>query len=224
MYFKDDSVILVQGPSVLVPKIKEVFEGYNLLFSTWAGEEDNYDSSDIVIYNSFPEHRMPSNFNLQKITTFNGLFACKALGYKRVLKIRSDMYPNNTDEFIKLLENDDLNFLIWHYHCTSIGYNGYLVDYLMSGKIDDMLKLWDIDNCEFNYVSEVVLTDSYIRNLSDVPINFFLNGISKDNDIIWEKKNTKLSEYNTNGFIKDGHDYSYLYLKEHHLNINYGKN
>ena len=38
----DDFVIIVQGGSDYVPQIKENLKGFNVIFSTWIGNEDKY--------------------------------------------------------------------------------------------------------------------------------------------------------------------------------------
>lgn len=217
-----DIAILVRGPSLHVEKIKEIFNGFNLVFSTWTEDQSKYTENDIVLFSDRPENPGPGNFNYQKVVVLNGLKFCKLLGFERVLQIRSDMYLTNPKKFLELIDNEVFNFLSWHYHCTSHGYDGYLVDYLMSGKVDDMINLWTIDNLSWHSVSEVFLTDSYSKKISHIPIKFFLNDLNEDNDVFWIKHNLKLSTYKINDFLKPNHDYSYLYLKEHYLNNRYG--
>lgn len=217
-----DIAILVRGPSLYVETIKENLKGCNLIFSTWEEDKFKYSENDVVIYSDRPTESGPGNFNYQKVVILNGLKFCKMLGFERVLQIRSDMFLTNPNDFLKLIDNDNFNFLSWHYHNTSVGYDGYLVDYLMSGKTDDMINLWNISDFNWHHVSEVILTDSYSKKVSHVPIRFFLNDLNQYNDVYWIKHNTKLSEYQTNDFLKLNHDYSYLYLKQHYLNSSYG--
>ena len=111
-----DLAIIIQGESNYVENLRSAFKGCNTIFSTWHGEESKYSDDDKVIYNLIPDDRGPCNLNLQKISTINGLLLAKKLGFKKALKIRSDLIPNNTTEFLNLFNNNYLNFLCWHDH------------------------------------------------------------------------------------------------------------
>ena len=80
-----DFAVIIQGESRYVELLKSAFKGYNTIFSTWEGEESKYSSDDKVIYNSLPRGEFgeyifgPSNLNLQKISTINGLLLAKHL-------------------------------------------------------------------------------------------------------------------------------------------------
>lgn len=191
--------IIIQGASKYVQEVKYAWRHFkdDLIFSTWKGEENEYDINDIVIFNEIPDISGPFNFNYQKTSTYNGLLKAKELGYTHALKIRSDYLPTNATEFINLLELDKLNFLMWDY--TSFLWldyptlNGYIDDHFSFGKIDNMLKLWNIDNI-FCHSPEIILTWSYISKLKDVELNFILNNLNENNDLYYIKFNNK--DYN----------------------------
>ena len=82
--------------------------------------------------------------------------------FKKCLKLRSDIAPTNAHEFIKLLNNDNLNFLCWHCHEVYPKCPGYLVDYLMSGDIDDLIELFDIQDKYFDNYK--IVYDCWINN------------------------------------------------------------
>lgn len=189
-----DLAIVVQGPSNYVSHFKRIF-GKNLIFSTWIGEENKYTNGDVVIFNQTPLDCGPANFNLQKVSTINGLLKAKDLGYDYALKIRSDLIPTNSLNFLKLLENDNLNFLCWYLHEVYPKCSGYLIDYLMSGRISTLLKIWEVNI--FCRVPEIMITHQYISNLSNIDINFFLPFLNGDNDLYWIKNNKLLSSYNS---------------------------
>jgi len=198
-----DLAIVIQGESKYVELLKSAFKGYNTIFSTWEGEESKYSSDDKVIYNSLPRGEFgeyifgPCNLNLQKISTINGLLLAKQLGFKKALKIRSDLIPNNASEFLNLLNNDHLNFLCWHGHEVYPNCSGYLVDFLMSGNIDDLLNIWDIEDMSWCVVPEIFLTSNVINKYKDINnINYILNNITEINDLFWIKNNKNLSSFN----------------------------
>ena len=191
-----DFVVIVQGGSGYVEQIRKALDGFDVIFSTWVGEQSKYLESDIVVYNEMPKYTGPANLNLQKISTVGGLIKAKELGYKRALKLRSDLIPKNTKDFIKLLDNEDLNFLCWHSHEVYPNCPGYLVDYLMSGKIDDLLVLWDIKDMSWCRVPEIHITQQYISQLmGEVNVRYFLQELNQSNDLFWIKRNINLSSY-----------------------------
>lgn len=187
--------IIIQGSSSNVSEQLSVWNKLikNVIFSTWKGEEDKY-TEQIVIFNDIPSDPGPMNFNYQIKSTYNGLLKAKELGFTHALKLRSDLVPTNVDEFIKLIDNDSMNFLCWHRHQVYPNCPGYLIDYLMSGPIDDMIKLWDIKDI-FCVVPEVILTKNYIDNFSIKNINYFLKDINDKNNLFWIKRNIFLDTY-----------------------------
>lgn len=189
----EDFVVLIQGGIDFLPKQKEIWKGYNIIFSTWKGNEKHFDENDIVIFNDFPLDPGPANVNLQLISTINGLQKAKELGFKKILKIRSDLIPTNVTKFINLLNFEKLNFLCWHGHEVYPDCPGYLVDYLMAGEIDQMIKLWSFKEI-FCVVPEVMLTWSYIENCN-TDTEYFLHSLTEDNDLFWIKNNIFLSSY-----------------------------
>ena len=216
-----DFVIIVQGLSSNVENIKKSLSGYDIIFSTWIGEETKYVESDIVIFNEIPEYKGPANLNLQKISTMSGLIKAKQLGYKRALKLRSDIIPTNINNFYDLINNNSLNFLCWHCHEVYPNCSGYLIDYLMSGNIDDLIKLWDINDMTWCSVPEIHITQQYIINLmSSVKINYFLDNLNFDNDLIWLKNGIRLSSYQANNIYDKYKKYDFECNKKY-LNSNY---
>lgn len=192
----DNLAIVVQGQSNHVRLMKKHLTGHNVIYSAWTGEESEYSDKDIVIFNEIPKHSGPANFNFQKISTTSGLKKAKELGFKKALKLRSDLVPTNSNKFLKLLDNNDLNFLCWHCHEVYPKCPGYLVDYLMSGDIDHLIELYDIKDTSWCVVPEIHLTQQYTSKLMDkVGINFFLSELNSDNDLFWGKYNIKLSSY-----------------------------
>jgi len=189
--------VVVQGPSNNVDELKTAFDGIDIIFSTWVGYEDNYNSTDVVIFNSQPNSNECSNFLFQQKSTMSGLLLAKNRGYTHVLKIRSDMVSVGGNIF-DLFVDDRLNFLCWHYHEVYPKCPGYLVDYFMYGPIDDMIKLWDVSDI-FCSVPEILITYSFIKNSIDPP-NFILYELQNGLDLYWIKNNIYLSSYKTTLF------------------------
>ena len=179
--------IIIQGPSSYVSELKNAWQGYNIIWSTWDGEQSKYEVSDTVIYNTLPLERGVQNIALQKITTLNGILKAKELGYDRVLKWRSDLLPSNAKNLVNSFKTDSLNFLAWH------NYGKYFVDYFVEGPIMDVYRIWDVPTINGPY-SERITTD-HIFSLGYGNINFILNDLNRDNEIYWEKYKIHLSSY-----------------------------
>ena len=214
-----DTIILVQGSSDNVKEQKEAWKSHIVLFSTWKGSEQNYEDGDMVIFNSIPEDRGPSNFWMQQVSTLAGLKKVKEMGYEYCLKIRSDLVPTNSHKFLNCLDKDKLNFLCWHNHEVYPKCSGYLVDYLMFGQIENMIQLWETQNA-FCVVPEIILTWNYINNCKCFPKKYFLNYLNEKNDLRWIKRNILLSSYkNIPSF--DSHQKFYFTEQEKHLGESY---
>jgi len=184
--------IVVQGPSIYVPEIKESWKDFkkDIIFSTWIGDEDKYEKDDLVIFNEKPYEGL-YNFNLQKKSTYVGLLKAKELGYTHVIKVRSDYLPTNAKKLVSILEADKINLLNWQYTeylwLRFPELKGYITDHFMTGPIDYMIELWDIP---INFTSaQIMITWSYIRKLSHkIKINYLLPYLSQDNDLFYIKE------------------------------------
>jgi len=179
--------IIIQGPSLNVEQLKKAWHGYNLIWSTWKGEESKYDLNDIKVFNDFPNQSGVQNIAYQRDSTLNGILKAKELGFTRVLKWRSDLLPSNANQLIKSFKKECINFLTWH--------NGgkYFIDYFIEGPIDEVYNIWDIKKIYDDY-SEKITTEN-ILSLGYTNFNFMLDSLSDDNEIYWIKYNLNLSTY-----------------------------
>jgi hypothetical protein len=193
----EDLVIIIQGPVRLEPSFMEKqWEGFNLIWSTW--DYEKIKTNFPVIYNTPPYNSGVMNICYQQKSTLSGIIKAKELGYTKCLKWRSDQYPNNSNELIKLFDKDKTNSLYWHNH-----EHGYYVDYFMYGSVNDMMLIWDF-NCNDSSISypEQVITSQIMKH--NLQINCMGDKLTTENNIIWEKNNNsiKLSSYqNDNLFI-----------------------
>src|SRR6478609_4101799 len=139
-------VVISQGP-LTVPDLIDKAWPVPVIHSTWKGQ--NYYEG--AIYSEIPEFRGPQNVCLQQKSTLIGLEEAKRQGFKRALKFRSDMIPNNASFLLNSFK-DGLNFLFWHDHA-----GGYLVDYCMAGRIEDLIDIWSFE--DYNDFPERLLTN-----------------------------------------------------------------
>ncbi len=181
--------IVVQGPSTHINELKTAWLGYDIIWSTWDGETQQYTESDIVITSPKPEDTGVGNLNLQKVTTYNGLLKAKELGYDRVFKWRSDMIPTNPQKLLSVL-SEDINLLFYHHVMPDR--TNYFVDYLMESNIDTMIKIWEFTDLYATH-AEAIITDSI--NQQNKKIYLFGGKLNEDNDIIWLKRNISLKDY-----------------------------
>lgn len=187
MIDKNEIAIIIQGPSINVEGLRQQWIDFNVIWSTWVGEEGKYRSDDIVIFNNQPFDNGIQNIALQKESTLNGIRKAKELGFKWVLKWRSDMIPNDSKTLINCFKKDSINFLAWH--------NGgkYFVDYFIGGNIDDVFKIWDIPQIWSSH-SEKITTDN-IFSLGYDNFNFIGDKLNTNNEIYWSKYKINLSTY-----------------------------
>lgn len=215
--------IIIQGGSTNIPEQKQVWKDYirDCFFSTWEGNEHLYEKNDNAIFSKIPSDPGPANTNLQLTSTLAGLKRAKELGYTKALKIRSDLIPTAPETFLASLDFSKLNFLCWHNHEVYPGCYGYLVDYLMAGDIDEMIKLWSFTEI-FCVVPEIMITWSYIKNC-DCELKYFLPDLNETNDLFWIKYNTRLSTYKSiksyDAYKKHDFSLTQSYLKENYLNF-----
>jgi len=175
-----DFCIIIQGPSRYVTQLKENYGDLPIIWSTWVGEEGNYNpNTDKVVLSHQPQNRGVHNLNMQRISTVNGLDFAKKLGYEYAIKMRSDQFPTNPIEFVKLFDKDKVTFLSAH----KGGGNPYLIDYYMGGSIDDLLELWDLKVDGWSF-PERAITDSAIKKFKD-KLSFTQSTMSLENDVYW---------------------------------------
>jgi hypothetical protein len=191
----DDFAIIVRGISHEVHEIKNCFKEYSqhIIFSTWRGSECNFDSNDKVVFSEKPIIDGPSaSYILQRTTARAGLELAEKLNYKNAILIRFDTLFNPANKVIELFDFNKLNFLCWHNHA-----GGYLVDYIMAGKIEHLKTLWSTFGTYPSKIPEIMITSKYMHELSDkVEVKFILNELNSEREIFWKKYNKMLSRYN----------------------------
>ena len=180
--------IVIQGAlnPQWIPLVKEGWKGYPTLFSTWRDEDKSlFDYRDNVIWNYdvLPGVR---NLNKQRVSSLNGFRQAKDMGFKRVLKWRTDFYCPNPAQFLKIFPEDKLNFYAWHR-------DNYVTDFFMEGDIDEMIELFSFDGVENYAYPEEAFTKRMFGLGLDTKAHFVCKDIFEPNDIKWLKPNYWLS-------------------------------
>lgn len=201
----NDLAIIIHGliDEQLLEDVKQLKK--NVVFSCWSN--NNLDFGDYhVTKNEEPSDSQIGNLIKQSKSILYGCDLAKNMGFKRALKIRGDMFIKNKISFIDSINNDKLNFFSWHF-CDSVpNSKGYIVDYFMSGKLEDIEFLWSV-NLSLGYpIAEQYITHNFLKLLKekDLKYNFIFDKINQDNDVFWSKKNTYLSTYKSHELEYDG--------------------
>jgi len=185
----EDICVVIQGQTnSRIVDIRKAWNKYlpNVVFSTWKGDPNLslYEKSDCVLLNDVPHNPCFGNLNLQKISTLAGIRFAKEKGFSRVLKIRSDMLPVDSDKFMNMFK-DEHNFYLfsWINHR-----DGYYTDYFMCGDTQSMECVWDFDveNTEYDYPEQVLSKNIKALNKNIVECYHQMNN---SNDIFRCKQN-----------------------------------
>ena len=181
--------VVIQGEiryPELLPKLRECWNGYQLIFSTWNYTPTGYfNSDDVVIYNSLPEMIGKKNFNLQKVSTIEGMRKAKELGWERAIKWRPDFLPKSGKDLAGLF-SDGFNVYAW----VETGYHrdpqsGYITDFFMEGECDDIINLFDVN--DDGWFPEYNITERLFELGLNDRTNVVCNHISGQCDVWWEK-------------------------------------
>ena len=172
-FFKDDICIVVQGPIDYVDNIIDTYKKFknNVIISTSKISNHNLqylsEKGFKLINNELTVNPGRANFNNQVKNTYEGVKKANELGFKYVLKIRSDIFIDDLVEFINSLNKDTVYFPAYHNYD-----GGYLCDYMLFGPIDFMLKLWDIPLSNSNLPPETQLTLKYLEIKNNDNLDF----------------------------------------------------
>ena len=193
--------VVVQGKTNLeaLPKIQKCFEGYQIIYSCWVDDDNSvYLPTDIVVLNQKPENFGTSNFYLQRNSTIAGMRKALELGWDRALKWRSDMWCTDSDELMKLFDNESLNLYFW---IRSV--HGYITDFFMEGEIQDIIILFDT-NIPIRYkYPEFAITLQFYRNSFDKKVKFMGKKLGDTCDIFWEKHSCWMSRNKKDDWYED---------------------
>jgi hypothetical protein len=176
--FLSNHAILIQGPiynNFTIESIK-ILKNQNpkvkIFFSTWKNE--NRETlvqikklvDEIILNDSSKMDPGHINMNLQIKTTASGLLKLKKIGFKYVLKMRSDEFVsvyNICQKFERLLENfpqkkitnnslQKKRLVILETHIFN---SWHIPDRLMFGNIDDLLNYWHIEPCSITNYNKI---------------------------------------------------------------------
>lgn len=190
-----DTIIVSQGPLLYSQRVENAWKGVlPVIHSTWWGENAPQSLRN-VLYSSQPEPGI-QNWRLQQKSAVEGLKWAKANGYKKALKIRSDILPTNAAKFVELLEGD-LCFLFWHNWQS-----GYFLDYLQYGEIDTLIDIWSF-NEEPPYPEAGITKKVFDLELDKCDIKFVGPQLDKNNDLHWLKNNVFISSYKQDSLYLD---------------------
>lgn len=196
-FVNNDVCMVVQGPITYINKIVQTYNDFkeNVIISTNEKSEELIktliDNGFIVIINDLTKISGKSNFNNQVKNTFEGIKKAKELGFKYVLKIRSDVFIDDIPKFLNLLDGGNIYFTAYHNYD-----GGYLCDHMLFGSTDFMLKLWDIPLSDSDLPPETQLTAKYEEINDGRKIDFLFPILYNENiKAYWSKYKIFLNEY-----------------------------
>jgi hypothetical protein len=196
-FVNNDVCMVVQGPITYANKIVQTYNDFkkNVIISTTEKSEKLLnpliDNGFIVIINDLAEISGKLNFNNQVKNTFEGIKKSKELGFKYVLKIRSDIFIDDIPKFLNLLDGNNIYFTAYHNHD-----GGYLCEHMLFGSTDFMLKLWDIPLSNSDLPPEKQLTAKYEEINDGRKIDFLFPILYNENiKAYWSKYKMYLNEY-----------------------------
>lgn len=212
--------IVIQGPTNYCKEIVDCYiDVPNVVFSTWDDEpQENIEyikSKNIdVVQSSKPLFAGYLNVNYQVLSTYVGLEYLKSKNITEVLKIRSDLKPNNTPLLLDILKQKPLTFLAickpnirplyYELEYTHTSFD-FPVDLFLYGSIENMIKCFDFQieqNLQippealiaYNYFSNSGLEfklnyNTFIKN----NISFFMDSCLENNiEVKWLKNDLDL--------------------------------
>jgi len=191
-------LVVVQGNRRCSPEIIDRhWTGFNLVWSVW--DDDTIETHNPIIRNEKPKSAGVGNITLQSKGTLRGLEYAKEKGFTHVLKWRTDQYPTNAKQLVDLFDFDKINVLAKHNHDHVLAKRdhtyGYYVDYFMLGNVDDMIKIWSVENTHNIPYPEYEIKNRI--NTFGFSIKCICSYLTDDNDIIWTSRNNlKLNTYN----------------------------
>ena len=110
------------------------------ILSTWKDQPHLHifrNNGFIIQLNDYPCHQNQTNFQLVNIR--EGCKLAEKLGFKYVIRMRTDLICNNMVKFIENIPKDDklsiLGFIQTH--------TFYIIDFLMASSVETMLKIFD---------------------------------------------------------------------------------
>jgi hypothetical protein len=160
MFTKYNTTLVVQGNTYLdhtedfLNKYKNQFS--NVIFSTW--ENEKITSEDfIIIKNKIPSNPGPANINLQLKSSLEG---CKLSKTKYTIKVRSDLFIKNIDEWLTFFSEHYVSKRIFVLGLSNIHLFSPR-DHVFAGETEDLIKLFDLKPMESSYNSAPLITSFY---------------------------------------------------------------
>lgn len=156
--------ILVQGPLNYYKNIIKSYEPYknNVIIST----NDNslkalftlYSNDFKIVKTNLAEYPGRCNINNQVKTTFEGVKKAQEIGFDYIFKIRSDVFIDDIDYLIELLDKKSIYFPAYHNYD-----GGYLCDFMMFAPTKFMLNFWNLPLTDEDIPPETILTRKYLE-------------------------------------------------------------
>ena len=146
--------IVIQGTLYNNFCVDRIIESYscikdNCVISTWVNEPiellDKLENAGFkVIKSDIPVFKGHHNCNLQTKSSINGIKYLENKDYSHILRMRSDLIPNDIIKLIDILSKISESKMV--FLCWINGYNiHYFTDFFNFGPIEIIKKFWDVE-------------------------------------------------------------------------------
>lgn len=203
----DDTCVIITG-LVLDEYVDSLIKTYekveNKIVVTWKDQNPHLlnklkNNGFIILQNDYPDKRCSVNYQTRSI--YSGIMTAKELGFKYVIRMRTDVFCNNFLSLMKKIRH----LYIKNFTCIcGQGYSNidYFNDFCMASSIEDFMKMFYKEQTEEdNRYPELFWMETYFDRVNITPqdlkqnFNYFIQ-ILEDNDIKmhWIKKKCDIVE------------------------------
>jgi len=189
--------LVLQGPIDYVDDLISYYSNYkdDVIIST--NKISNVDKEKLtengfkVLVNKKLDIPGKKNFNNQVLNTYEGTKLAKEMGFKYVMKVRSDIMIDKVDELINNLDFNSIYFPAYH------NYNGgYLCEHMVFSDVNFMLALWDIPISVSDDAPELQLNENLKKLNNEKKVKFIFPILYEKNiKARWVKYKMYLNEY-----------------------------
>jgi len=135
-------------------------------------------SIDIVL-NKKPLYNGNQNINCANFSLVNGFKRAKDLGYLNVLRFRTDLYSPEIKLLCKIFSKTNLNklsSLCWFNHFVEYSPYGYIMDHVMYGPVDLMIKYRNVEQ----KIGDNTHTEAFLQNNYFMKTNVTYEDVKED--------------------------------------------
>jgi hypothetical protein len=114
------------------------------IISTWNDQDKKLldilsDNGFTLVLNNYPINKNSANYQIRCI--LNGCLKAKDMGYKYIIRMRTDINCNNFKKFIEIIYDLYINKITFFYCIFYPPFKFYFLDVMIAGDINEILKM-----------------------------------------------------------------------------------